>query len=211
MGVAREDAAATRASDESSRAPTQADADDETHAAQTAHAQALAREGATPMLETDLPPAPPARSVGFTLSSLGFAISGRFVQTLAPLALEPREFALLRAVHAAEGRTQQSIAASLQIPASRMVAFVDALEARGLMQRRSNPRDRRARALHLTDSGVELLDRAIARAAELELELCAGMSDQEREVLLELLQRVGAALGVPAGVHAASSTPAREH
>ena len=148
---------------------------------------------------------PTAQSVGFTISSLGFAVSSRFFETLAPLGLEPREFALMRAVHVAEGQTQQAIGASLQIPASRMVAIVDALETRGLLERRNKPADRRARALHLTASGVELLERACERAAALEGELCAGLSADEREQLLELLHRVGAQLGVPAGVHAASS------
>jgi DNA-binding MarR family transcriptional regulator len=195
MGAEREDAPAVQPSgvDEGGRA--------ERHA----------REQATPAPEAVPPPAPTARSVGFTVSSLGFAVSSRFVQTLAPLGLEPREFALMRAVGAAEGQTQQAIGASLHIPASRMVAFVDALEARGLLQRRSNPRDRRARALHLTDGGADLLERALARASALELELCSGMSDEERETLLELLQRVGAALGVPAGVHAATGAGASAH
>jgi DNA-binding MarR family transcriptional regulator len=150
------------------------------------------------------PRPPTAQSLGFTVSSLGFAIARRFENTLAPLALEPREFALMRAVSVAEGQTQQAIAASLEVPASRMVALVDALEARGLLERRHNPRDRRARELYLTPSGAELLQSAFARAAALELELCAGLSGEERERLLELLQRVGAALGVPPGVHAAS-------
>jgi DNA-binding MarR family transcriptional regulator len=152
----------------------------------------------------DVPVPPTAQSVGFTISSLGYAVSSRFVQTLAPLGLEPREFALMRAVSVAEGQTQQAIAAGLHVPASRMVALVDALEARGLIERRHNPRDRRARELYLTPSGVELLDGAFARAAALELELCAGMGEDEREQLLDLLQRVGASLGIPAGVHAAT-------
>jgi DNA-binding MarR family transcriptional regulator len=148
---------------------------------------------------------PTARSVGFTISSLGYATASRFVQTLAPLGLEPKEFALMRAVSVAEGQTQQAIGAGLRVPASRMVAFVDALEERGLLERRHNPRDRRARELHLTPKGTELLADAFQRAAALERELCAGMGDEERDVLLDLLQRVGAALGVPAGVHAAAA------
>ena len=156
----------------------------------------------------DLPRPPTAQSVGFAMSSLGFAIAHRFTQTLAPLGLEPKEFALMRAVGAAEGQTQQTIAASLQIPASRMVGLVDALEERGIVERRHNPRDRRARELYLTSSGADLLGEAFARAIALEQEICAGMSAAEREQLLELLQRVGAALGVAPGVHAATRTRA---
>ena len=126
---------------------------------------------------------------------------GASAQTLAPLELEPREFALLRAVGAAEGQSQQAIGEMLQIPPSRMVAFVDALEARALLERRHNPHDRRTRELHLTPAGRELLERAFALASELEQELCADLSGQEREQLLKLLWRVGDQLGLRPGTH----------
>jgi DNA-binding MarR family transcriptional regulator len=137
------------------------------------------------------------------LSTSGYAVARDFRQLLAPLELEPREFALLRAVAGNEGATQQAIGAQLQIPASRMVALVDALEARGLLERRRNPADRRTRALHLTDAGSGLLARAIALASEYERDLCADLSAEEREQLLDLLQRVAVRLGLPPGVHAA--------
>jgi DNA-binding MarR family transcriptional regulator len=153
------------------------------------------------------PPSPdasvPFHSVGFTVSSIGYAVGRRFHQTLAPLQLEPREFALLRAVGAAEGQSQQAIAERLQIPPSRMVAFVDALQARGLLERRLNPNDRRTRSLYLTEDGRELLGQAFSLAAGLEDDLCAELSAAEREELLELLQRVGLRLGLPPGGHAA--------
>jgi len=145
----------------------------------------------------------PFRAVGFTVSSIGYAVARRFHETLAPLELEPREFALMRAVSVAEGQSQQAIGERLHIPASRMVAFVDALEARSLLERRHNPHDRRTRALHLTADGRALLERALTLAAELEQNLCAQLSAPEREQLLELLQRVGAQLGVGPEMHAA--------
>lgn len=146
---------------------------------------------------------PPFRTVGFTLSSLGYAVSRRFRETLAPLDLEPREFALLRAVAAAEGQSQQALGERLLIPASRMVAFVDALQERGLLERRINPQDRRAHALHLTGAGRKLLERAATAAIGLERDLCADLEDADREQLLQLLQRVGGCLGQPPGTHGA--------
>jgi len=145
----------------------------------------------------------PAYSVGFTLSSLGHAVARRFRETMQPLGLEPREFALLRAIAPAEGASQQAIGERLQIPPSRMVAFVDVLEQRGLVERRANPDDRRARALYVTAEGRELLAAAFTLASELEAQLCADLSPPEREQLLDALQRVGMQLGVDPGVHSA--------
>jgi DNA-binding MarR family transcriptional regulator len=152
----------------------------------------------------------PFRSVGFTVSSVGYAVSRLFRQTLAPLGLEPREFAILRVVGAAEGMSQQAAGERLQIPPSRMVAFIDALEARMLLERRHNPRDRRTRTLYLTEQGRELLGRAFVLAAELERRLCAHLSDAEREQLLELLTLVGVQLGLSASLRCAHAANA-EH
>jgi DNA-binding MarR family transcriptional regulator len=152
----------------------------------------------------------PFQAVAFLLSSVGYAVSRRFHQILAPLELEPREFALMRAVGAAEGQSQQAVAERLQIPPSRMVAFVDALEARGLLERRLNPQDRRARALHLTDDGRELMGRALLLAIGLERDVCADLTVAEREQLAGMLRRVGGQLGLPGGVHAAHAALADE-
>jgi DNA-binding MarR family transcriptional regulator len=77
------------------------------------------------------------------------------------------------------------------------------MRKRGLLERRANPDDRRARALYLTDEGRELLAAAFTLAAELEGRLCAQLDASEREGLLDALQRVGAQLGLAPGTHAA--------
>jgi DNA-binding MarR family transcriptional regulator len=154
-------------------------------------------ESAAPAVER------PFRSVGFTISTTGYAIARRFRELLEPIGLEPREFALLRSVAASEGVTQQAIAERMGVAASRMVAFVDSLEGRGLLERRQNPDDRRARALFLTAEGRQLLGRAFTVAVEHEQRLTADLSVDERAQLLELLGRVGVHVGIPPGVHAA--------
>jgi DNA-binding MarR family transcriptional regulator len=167
-------------------------------AGQDAHAgvQPQARAGTSPGDET-----PPFRAVGFMLSSLGHAVAGTFSARLQPLGLEPREFALLRSVGSQEGASQQAVGERLGIPPSRMVALVDALEARKLLERRPSPSDRRAHALHLTEAGRRLLGQATQVAAGLEGELTQDLSAAQRTQLIELLDRVSERLGIPPGVH----------
>jgi DNA-binding MarR family transcriptional regulator len=143
----------------------------------------------------------PAGSVGFLLSQVGAAGSRGFGLELAPLGIEPRQFAMLRYVAAAEGRSQQALGVALSIPASRMVALVDDLEGRGLLERRANPADRRIHALFLTAKGRRLLDKAYAIAKAHEAMVCEDLSPEERKELIRLLNRVGRSLGVTAGVH----------
>jgi DNA-binding MarR family transcriptional regulator len=119
---------------------------------------------------------------------------------LAPLGLEPRQFALLRHVSAAEGQTQQALGDALGIPKSRMVALIDDLEERGLVERRLRPDDRRARALHVTEAGAECLGQAMQIAAEHEAQLRARLSPAEHRQLVGVLQRL-ADHEMPTDVH----------
>ena len=142
---------------------------------------------------------PNRQSVGFTLSQLGFATSRRFGEIVATLGLEPRHFALLRAVRVADGQSQQAIAERLRIPASTMVSLIDHLESEGLLERQPHPTDRRTRLLHLTSRGAEVLEQATILGAELEGSICAGLSTAERETLLGLLARIAGNIGIADG------------
>jgi DNA-binding MarR family transcriptional regulator len=82
-----------------------------------------------------------------------------------------------------------------------MVALVDHLEASGLLERRPDPEDRRVRGLHLTRKGRGALDRAGKIAIDYETRLCAGIDREERELLIDLLQKLQATQTDLGGVH----------
>ena len=149
------------------------------------------------------PPVPDQapRSVGFLISQLGFFSSKGFMEALEPLGIGPREFLLMRFVASAEGQSQQAMAERLGVPPSRMVAMVDHLEEGGLVERRPDPEDRRVRGLHLTRKGRGVLDKAGAIAIDYETRLCAGINREEREQLIDLLQKLQASWTDLKGVH----------
>jgi DNA-binding MarR family transcriptional regulator len=84
--------------------------------------------------------------------------------------------------------SQQSLASSIGLDKSTMVATVDELEAAGLVERRPDPADRRVRLVAVTDAGRVAADLARAVVARTELELLADLGD-DREVLRSLLLR----------------------
>src|SRR5690242_10371350 len=92
-------------------------------------------------------------SLAFLLSQVGIFASQRFAGRLAALDLQPPQFRVLNMVDAAEGQSQQAIGEAIGAPASRMVAIVDELERRGLVERRPHPSDRRIRTIFLTGEG----------------------------------------------------------
>jgi DNA-binding MarR family transcriptional regulator len=153
-----------------------------------------------PKIEPPVPDQPP-RSVGFLISQLGFFSSKRFAEALEPVGIGPREFLLLRFVAASAGQSQQALAERLGVPASRMVALVDDLEESGLVERRSDPDDRRVRGLHLTEKGAKTLERAAQVAIEYEQGLCSSLDGDERDQLIELLQKIQEGQTELRGVH----------
>jgi DNA-binding MarR family transcriptional regulator len=144
----------------------------------------------------------------YLLSQAGAHSSRRWHERLAPFGLDPRGAALLlRHVGAEEGRTQVSLSAALDVPASRIDGIVDELERRGLLERRANPSDRRARALWLTADGRKLLDELMAVSREHEADICAGLSETDRRRLIELLSIIVSEQGLAIGGHPRMNEP----
>jgi DNA-binding MarR family transcriptional regulator len=153
------------------------------------------------------PATQPFRAVAFMLSSLGYAISRRFHNALAPLELDPGEFSLLRAVSANEGQPQNALAERLHISPSWMVAIVDQLEHRELLERRPHTRDRRVRTLHLTAAGKKLIRQAELQAQQFDRQVGHPLSEAELGQLLGFLERIAAGLELEPGAHSALREP----
>jgi DNA-binding MarR family transcriptional regulator len=56
------------------------------------------------------------------------------------------------------GITQNELAALVEVEPITIARLVDRLEARGVVERRHDPRDRRVRRLHLTQAAAPLLE-----------------------------------------------------
>ncbi len=143
----------------------------------------------------------------FLLSQLGGHSSRVWVARLAKIGLDPREVMLFRHVALAEGATQRAVAKAIGLPPSRIVTVVDRLEANGWIERRTSPRDRRARALHLTRKGRAVLDRIMKVSAEHEADLTRNLKAAEHETLTALLHRVAEGHGLVEGVHPGFADP----
>jgi DNA-binding MarR family transcriptional regulator len=152
-----------------------------------------------------------AGSVGFLLSKLGVSSAMGFAQTLEPLGIDPRHFGILRIIAMTEGQSQQQLGETLHIPPSRMVAIIDDVEERDLVERRRNPKDRRAHALHLTAKGRKLYDKALDIATAYEERITAGLTEREREQLLGLLRKLAVADHSPVGSHPGMAPHEHEH
>jgi DNA-binding MarR family transcriptional regulator len=146
-------------------------------------------------------------TLAFLLSQVGLFAGRRFAERTAEIDLHPPLFRILNLVDVAEGKSQQAIGEAIEVPPSRMVALLDELEERGLVERRPHPTDRRVRTLYLTPAGRTLLARGRKIAAEHEAELTRGLSAADRKQLTALLQKIVAEQGIGSGVHPGLSGP----
>lgn len=147
-------------------------------------------------------PAPkPPTGLAFLLTQIGAHGAMRFAQRMEAIGLTAPDAGILRKVATDPGISQQALAEHLGVVPSRMVALLDGLEQRGLVERASSPDDRRSYALRLTPRGQETLGQIMRIGGEHEQDLCAALDAKERATLAELLRRVAEQQGLTPGVH----------
>jgi DNA-binding MarR family transcriptional regulator len=139
--------------------------------------------------------------IPFLLSQLGVYLAEDFVHRLKPLGVEPRTYAVLKALTQHDGQSQRQLSAQLNIHRNVMVAVVDKLESQGLVKRMPHPGDRRAFAVTLTDKAHDLLPKLDAQGRAQEDEITATLTTAERATVLRHLQQMSAAAGLIPGVH----------
>jgi DNA-binding MarR family transcriptional regulator len=147
------------------------------------------------------PSSNPTAGLGFLLSQVGAHASARFAERLAPLMLTPAHVGILRVVKQADGLSQQALGEKLGMYPSRLVAVLDELQERGLVERRDRPTDRRSYALYLTDAGRESLELVALISREHQDTLCATLNEAERAQLTSFLTRIAAEQQLTPGVH----------
>lgn len=133
------------------------------------------------------------RNTGYLVSRLGVFASKRFAERIETLGLTTRMWGALNVISSEQMITQQRLGQSIGMDPSSMVAAIDKLESRGLVERRLHPSDRRAHALHITAKGEEILERGRQLAREAQEELLAPLDTQERQQLHDLLLRLAVA------------------
>lgn len=156
---------------------------------------------------SELPLGPPGmhealmRHTGFLIGRLGMVAQKQFGERLASLGLTIRMWGALNVLDAEGEITQHALCKCVGTDPSSMVSTIDELEAKGLVERRRNPHDRRAHALHVTDQGRKTLARGRLLARSAQDDLLAPLSREERDELHALLLRLAIAtrdVGKPA-------------
>jgi DNA-binding MarR family transcriptional regulator len=140
------------------------------------------RRGTVPTAEPD-----PAEELGGRLLRLSWIVQEHLSSTAAGFGLTHQQAWLLRILD--EPRPMGELAAMMRCDASNLTGIVDRLEARGLLERHVDERDRRIKRLVVTPAGRALRRRFEERLFS-EMPRVADLTEAERRRLLSLLRRL---------------------
>jgi DNA-binding MarR family transcriptional regulator len=127
---------------------------------------------------------------------------------LEPFGISGREAAVLRAIDGPQPLAQGEIARRMGIDRTTMVALIDDLQERGLVQRRQDPDDRRKNVVELTDAGHGIVRHATRAAEQAERAFLSPLSASEAQQFKKTLRAL--LYDPPASDPPASDPPASE-
>lgn len=106
---------------------------------------------------------------------------------LEPLGIQGGEWAALNCFHAQPDLSQREASELLGIDRTKMVALVDELQAKGWVERRTSPDDRRKNLVELTSIGRDLLQRATTVIDDCEHHFLAVLNESDTKLLKNAL------------------------
>jgi len=86
--------------------------------------------------------------------------------------------------------SQRQLAEFVGIEGATLVPLLNSLETQGLIERHTDPRDRRAKTVHLTPKADEVLVEINVIAQQLRRELTEGLSDASLRICIEVFDHI---------------------
>jgi DNA-binding MarR family transcriptional regulator len=129
-----------------------------------------------------------ASRLGYLLKHAQQRLVEAATPVMAPFGIDGRELAVLAVLAAHAPLSQQEAGEQLGVDRTTMVALIDALEAKGLVERHRSPQDRRKNSVVLTPVGQECLRGAGTARDEVERDFLAPLGDSLSRQFVRALQ-----------------------
>ncbi len=132
----------------------------------------------------------PRPSLGVLLFDAARLLRRRFDQESRDLPMTSAQLRVIALLRYNEGIGQAALAALLDLEPMTLCRHIDRMEAAGLVERRPDPDDRRARRIFTTAQGRALFEPMRARAEAVYARAEAGLSSERRAALRSTLQAI---------------------
>jgi DNA-binding MarR family transcriptional regulator len=133
--------------------------------------------------------------LGWALGTVTRSYLRTAAQAVADVPGGPRGYQVLSSAARGDAGTQLAMAQRLGVDRTVMTYLLDDLEKAGLVERKPDPADRRARRVVLTEDGTARLCDLERRLRQVEEHVLGPLDPAERDTLRTLLQRVAVATG----------------
>ncbi|GBE43864.1 MAG TPA: MarR family transcriptional regulator [Rhizobiales bacterium] len=134
------------------------------------------------------------RSLGFLLGDVSRLVRKRFDGRVRALGLTRAQWRVLARLRRREGINQTELAEILEIETVTLGRHIDRLEAKGWVERRRDPGDRRAWNLFLKAKVQPVMDKLRVFSEMTRAEALTGIPEAESEHLIDLLLQIKANL-----------------
>lgn len=109
---------------------------------------------------------------------------------LSPFDLTIEQLHLLKNLSCASGMTQRQIGEIAGKTPANISRILDRLSAKSLIERRSDPRDRRASQVLLTEQGREMVENVFGVLESFSADLVCGVTEKEQEIIKKSLKMI---------------------
>ncbi len=127
---------------------------------------------------------------GYNARRASLAIIGPFMTHMAVYDFRPVDFSVMSLIIHNPGITSRQLCSTLGLLPPNLVAMINSLEKRQLIERRPHPTDGRAMGLHPSGHGIELMKEAEQTAAGLERDATRQLTATELKTLHRLLKKI---------------------
>lgn len=134
------------------------------------------------------PPEPRLENLGYLIKHVYLRYAQLSAQALAPYAVNGRLVAVLGILAAHQPAPQGEVAKHMGVDRTTMVALIDELEDKGLVQRRQDPDDRRRNVIVLTETGRDVLHRSLEAVQTTERGFLAALSPDDAKAFRRALR-----------------------
>ena len=141
-------------------------------------------------LPSHLSPGAIGETVGYRLRVAQIAAYRRFEARLDQYGSAARYLGLLAIIGNEPGQPQSRLAEAVALKRSSLVAIIDRLAEEELVERRTDPGDRRINAVWLTERGNRIVAELVVHAEQEEARITKGLTEAEHAHLIRLLGRV---------------------
>jgi DNA-binding MarR family transcriptional regulator len=128
--------------------------------------------------------------IGYHLRKAQLAVFQDFARAVGAGEISPGQFGALMVVERNPGLSQTRLGQTLGIDRSTLVAVIDRLESRGLVERADAPHDRRSYALYISNAGRLLLRDLVERVRAHDAHIAGDLDAGEKALLIGLLRRI---------------------